>query len=195
MTDLSLESIEDALVLAGLFEGYPSQRRGLASTLLSRGVVAEDVQKLGNWSQRAFTKTRQLAGLRNVLEDVGRCREVLADLTRMADRKQEVSMATKFAPPTGDIPPADREAWDETDRALALTCRVDSDGRELEAIAVELNLDLGMAQHLLAKGRAIRQEQAKVFVKTKTKTKPKPDQTPAERLHAFRQFLADGGIK
>lgn len=153
-----VDRLVDALVDAGVHEGFPRERLALASQLMVRGITGEQIALLAAWARGQ--KTRNGAGLiATTLADEARCREVLDDVALVAARRKAAAGDPErpFQFGQGDWQASrDPDQWDECDRARRVAARVDGDRREIGSVAVEFHISVDEAERLLAVGRELR---------------------------------------
>lgn len=180
--DPELDPVEAAVIAAGLFEGFPAQRRVLVANLKSEGVTASEVGILAEWAERSFTRSKRAGGLAKVLADPARRNEVLLDHAHYARTRQ------RRRPGEADyVSPTAPAEWDEIDLARRVAARVDGDQRPLGDVAAEFGLDPAEAKDLLHAGR----EMARGERNQPTKPDLLEPKDHADRVEQFRKDMAD----
>lgn len=138
--------LDDLLSQAGADLGKPEKRQQRAARLCAEGMSASDLSELVEWAHSTRRKlhtvgtwiqwaTRQPNSWRAVLHDVRKLQAA-----RAARQEQQPNMPA----------PAQRSAEDEAARVAGMAyCRVVSDRRTHEEVAVELGLDVARVAELV----------------------------------------------
>ena len=155
---MSLDEIEDALLVAGVHDGFPVERRALAGSLLADGVGPADVDLLCAHVRDTVdgvpAANRVLAAL---LSNPNERKARLVDLRRCAAiraRTGERAFGDAYAVPA-PLPQEDRGQWEQDRRCRVAYCRAVSDRVDLAAVAAEIGVSIEDLAVMIERGRVL----------------------------------------
>ena len=157
MTDsTTLETIDNALLKAGVYALSKKARLSVAEALWHQNVTASDIQNLEEWVMQSEPREglarRYLAGL---LGDAPGASQAIGDLKKhkaMAKTKRDRnSMDWQPSPNDGE----DEEKWSYERQCTIVACRINADKADPIHVATELGVSLEQVEAMLKRGTAM----------------------------------------
>ena len=138
----SIDDIADALAMANVYAGQPTERREFAGDLLAKAVTATDIELLSAHCQMTVKDgaPAQLAVLVSILRNDKRRDERLGDLRQIAAKKARIAAqdSRAFGDPSyvpGPTQGESREDWDHDRQCRIAWCCVHGDQRDPASVA------------------------------------------------------------
>ena len=186
----TVQSLDEALLMAGVFALSRKARRGVAESLAEAGIPVAAIEQLRQWIEHgekdAGQARRYLAGL---LSDPEATADAVADLERRRERAPRQGQPS--TPPWHDIeqaPAKERQVWEHDRQCRVAWCRYNGDGRSVQEIAAELGVKTGTVTAMLDRGRVL---SAPPDWFTKGKPADRKAETPEQRVERFRKTMAE----
>lgn len=173
--EAAVDDLSDALLLHGVYEGFPEKRGPLAADLVAHGWTPADVALMARATSSA---ERPTAALAEALRDRGRAEERLSDLRRAADLRKQAQKAEPGVAErkTGPMTSGLTQSWDRIDRRRAVRAFL-RDGKPEADVAEWTGASLSEVKEVAAELAAERP----------SPRAPEPRETHRERVERFRR--------
>lgn len=152
----ALESMEDVLAAAEIHVGFPQERRALAGSLVSRGVLVEEAEALIEHCRATCSPPAAPRVIASILADDAKCASRVADLRVVQEAKKRRNRAFGDAPvKLGPLPGEEPEVWEHDRQCRIAYCRAISDRRPIKEVAAELGVSVTTAKVMVDRGRVL----------------------------------------
>lgn len=154
----ALAELDEVLCAFAVHVGFPEEREQLARRLLFEGVSTADVEVLGRHCEATLgDQPSAVRVLVSLLTDQPKRDERLVEAKRHREARARLHDRPFGDKPTqpGPLPDEPQAVWEHDRQCRAAWCRVHSDRRPKEAIAIELGVPVGAMDALMARGRVL----------------------------------------